>query len=280
MNTAQPTPYAELNEVLGDFVAGLQTVLGDTFVGAYLQGSFAVGDFDEHSDVDFTVAIAKALQANEVAALQALHRRVYALPSPWATHLEGSYFPLATLRRFDPASEPLWYLDNGSNTLEPSKHDDEIVMRWVMRERGIVLAGPPPHTLIDPIQRGDFEQEIRATMRTWGADLFAQPEQMDNGWRQPFVVLSYCRMLHSLHTGSIESKLAGAEWAKTALDQRWMGLIERAWLARPDPSTKVRQGAAPADIQPTFEFITYAIEWGKTGNADDGHRNKRDGERR
>jgi predicted nucleotidyltransferase len=30
--------------------------VGRQFVGAYLQGSFAVGDFDEDSDVDLLIA--------------------------------------------------------------------------------------------------------------------------------------------------------------------------------------------------------------------------------
>jgi Nucleotidyltransferase domain len=50
-----PTRYADLNRVLAEFVAGLQTVLGLNLYGAYLQGSFAVGDADEYSDVDFIV---------------------------------------------------------------------------------------------------------------------------------------------------------------------------------------------------------------------------------
>jgi predicted nucleotidyltransferase len=48
-----PTPYPELNRVLKALVEGIQSILKDNFVGAYLQGSFAVGDFDIHSDVDF-----------------------------------------------------------------------------------------------------------------------------------------------------------------------------------------------------------------------------------
>jgi hypothetical protein len=37
---------AELNGVLRPLVEGVHDALGDSFVGAYLQGSFAVGDFD------------------------------------------------------------------------------------------------------------------------------------------------------------------------------------------------------------------------------------------
>src|SRR5450432_717950 len=46
MPQVTPTPYGELNSVLAELVVGAQAVLGDNFRAAYLQGSFAVGDFD------------------------------------------------------------------------------------------------------------------------------------------------------------------------------------------------------------------------------------------
>lgn len=45
-----PTAYAELNEVLRDLTERTAAILGDNFVGAYLQDSFAVGDADMHND--------------------------------------------------------------------------------------------------------------------------------------------------------------------------------------------------------------------------------------
>jgi len=106
-----PTPFPELNLVLRELVGQVKAALGNTFVVAYLQGSFAVGDFDEHSDVDFIVAVSDELSEREVAGLQALHPRVYGLEAPWAQHLEGSYFPLSTLREYRRSATPLWYLD-------------------------------------------------------------------------------------------------------------------------------------------------------------------------
>jgi predicted nucleotidyltransferase len=47
-------------------VAGVQAALGSSFVAACLQGSFAVGDFDRHSDVDFMVTIEEGLSATQV----------------------------------------------------------------------------------------------------------------------------------------------------------------------------------------------------------------------
>ena len=88
--TDQPASYAELKLVLQELVAGARASLADAFVGMYLQGSLAVGDFDQYSDVDFIVVVHGELSEGEVATLQVLHDRIYGLASAWAQHLEGS----------------------------------------------------------------------------------------------------------------------------------------------------------------------------------------------
>ena len=45
-----PTVFPELNELLGELVARVQSILAGNFVGAYLTGSFALGAGDLHSD--------------------------------------------------------------------------------------------------------------------------------------------------------------------------------------------------------------------------------------
>ena len=44
MNTSFPTSNSELNAVLHEFVKSVQEVLGENFVSACLQGSFAIGE--------------------------------------------------------------------------------------------------------------------------------------------------------------------------------------------------------------------------------------------
>src|SRR5450432_903065 len=82
------TPYRELNSVLAELLAAVRSVLADNFRAAYLHGSFAVGDFDEHSDVDFMIVTERDLGEAELLALQALHARLHALPTHWARRLE------------------------------------------------------------------------------------------------------------------------------------------------------------------------------------------------
>lgn len=254
-----PTPYPDLNAVLAELVSRQSAILGEELTGFYLQGSFAVGDFDEHSDVDFLVAIEQEPSEAQVIALQEMHARIYRLESGWAQHLEGSYFPKAILKRPPQPENSLWYLDNGSQELVRSDHCNTLVVRWTTRAHGIALAGPPPSTLIDPIPVQALRQEILTTMRTWGRQILSQPERYNNRFYQGFITLSYCRMLHDSLAGSIGSKRTGAEWAKANLDPSWRGLIDRAWDTRPVPEVSVRTPADPQDFQQTLAFVTEVL---------------------
>ena len=78
---SHPTQFIELNELLSQFVAQVERILGDNFVGAYLQGSFALGDADMYSDCDFLVLA---------------HTKMRTWPNHWAGHIEGRMSHKAT----------------------------------------------------------------------------------------------------------------------------------------------------------------------------------------
>ena len=131
---AGPTPFPELNGVLEELATGARLALGDNLVGVYLQGSFAVGDADEHSEVDFIAVTDRELTDGEQRDLQSLHERLFQLPSPWAQHLEGSYVPRAQVRSVDPARTPWFYFDNGATEPVWDNHDNSAVV--ASRARG------------------------------------------------------------------------------------------------------------------------------------------------
>ena len=257
----RPTRFPDLNELLAAFVAGLHDSLGANLGGAYLQGSFAVGDADEHSDVDFIVAVHEPLTPVQVEALRELHGRLYRLDVDWAQHLEGSYFPTALLRRVDPDATPLLYLDNGASELIWDAHCNTAVVRWSLREHGVVLTGPHPAELVDPVTPEELRSEVRRILPEW---LAWAPEPTKAGgmsrWKQPYLVLSMCRFLHTLETGAVVSKRAAGEWALNALDPSWADLVERALAKRPDPWVRVYQPADPGLAEQTLRFVAYAVE--------------------
>jgi hypothetical protein len=278
-----PTPYPALNGLLLELVSNAKAILGDKIAGAYLQGSLAIGDFDEHSDIDFLVVIEDQITESELSALQSLHARIHGLsgkyrpdcpvrkgtlaPNHWETSLEGSYFPRDLLNRLDAPGEKQWYLDNGSNILERSDHDNTLVVRWTLREHGITLFGPEPKSLITPIPVHALRCEVVATMHKIEA-VISDPYYC-SAFGQPFAVLTFCRMLQTLDTGKIHSKLSGVLWGQEKLNRRWSGLIQRAWDTR--GQVHVSQPADPAAYQSTLEFIQYAIEESKHYFIDSSH---------
>jgi hypothetical protein len=254
-----PTPYSDLNKVLSALVSRIRAILENEFLGAYLQGSFAIGDFDLDSDVDFIVAIKDEISRHQVDALQRMHNQIYQLESKWAQHLEGSYFPKELLRRQSDHDLQLWYLDNGARSLIRSNHCNTLVVRWTVREKGVTLAGPSPNVLVDPISKKQLRGEIYETITNWGQEIINGPAPFNDRFYQGFIVLNYCRMLHDLRTGKIGSKREGADWAKNALDPSWSDLIDRAWTNRPNPAQKVRQPADPQDFDRTLRFVEYIM---------------------
>lgn len=254
----EPTVFPELNAVLRELVASQRTILAENFCGAYLQGSFAVGDADVHSDVDFVGVTHDEISAAQSAALQDMHKRLYALDVPWAQHLEGSYAPKDGWRRVDPSRSPYLYLDNGSTELIWHNHCNTAVVRWSLREHGVVLAGPDPKSLVEPVSANQLRREVLTAMHEW-ADWAKGPSRMSRR-EQDVLVLSFCRILHTLEIGRVTSKRAAGKWALGALDPEWVSLTQRALDDRPDPWVRVHRPADPQVVDRTLAFIDYAFD--------------------
>jgi predicted nucleotidyltransferase len=258
-------PYPELREVLRIFVAQVQAELAKNLVGIYLVGSLASGDFDSDSDVDFLVVINTDLTPANMENLQAIQRKVHKIDCYPARHLEGSYITLHDLNDWQTVGKKdLYYFDNGSTTYEWSGHDNNWHVRWILRERGILLLGPEPETLLPPIPPNELQREMKASMHIimqFFAESLAQPLNFFNSqFGQSFVVLTCCRILHTLHTGEVQSKKAGAIWAQQAVDPAWRTFVARAWADREGVrfGTKIGQRADKELLDETLAFVDYA----------------------
>jgi predicted nucleotidyltransferase len=257
----RPTRFRELNDVLVELVRGARENLGENFVGAYLQGSFAVGDADEHSDVDFLVVVERELSGDEQRKLQSLQERLFTLPSQWAQHLEGSYVPRENLRRLDPERRPWFYFDNGAIKPALDNHDNTAVVRWSLRERGVTLAGPHPKTLVDPVSADDLRADALWALNEWEA--WVPTLERWSARLQPEAVLAHCRILHTVDAGRVGTKPEAAEWALDNVDEPWRPLIRQALADRPDPWPRVRLPADPEAVERTKAFMAYARELAK-----------------
>lgn len=258
MTNPQPTPYPDVNALVLELLRGVQTILGSHFIGMYLDGSLAHGDFDQASDVDFVVVSDEDISEELFSALYALHTRIAMLNVWWATQLEGSYFSQQALRRYDPTHA--WHpnLERGvGERLKMVQHDEGwLIHLSILRERGITVVGPAPQTLIDPVSPDDLRQAMVCVLRGWATNILTNPVQMDSRGYQSYTVLSLCRILYTLHAGTVASKLVAARWAQATLGSQWTPLIERALADRQNPAgpTQTEQ------VDATLALIRYALQ--------------------
>ena len=259
-------PYPKLREVLNIFANELAAELRDNLVGIYLVGSIATGDFDLDSDVDFLVVTNTELTEATMKSLQDIQAKIYSMDCYPAKHLEGSYISIDDLNDWNTVGQKeLYYFDNGSITYERTTHDNQWHVRWILRERGITLTGRKPETILKPIPLNKMVNETKATMLQAMKDFQDKISQPLSFWNskfgQSFFVLTYCRMLHTLHTGTVQSKKAGMLWAKQFVDPKWADLIDQAWNERMGVrfGVKIGQRAEATLLDETLEFIKYAV---------------------
>jgi predicted nucleotidyltransferase len=258
-----PTPPRDpdgLRDVLARLVAGTKERLGANYIGVYLQGSMATGDFDVSSDIDFLVVVEREPHYDVVRRLAELHLALYAHPSHWGQHLEGSYVPRAALVELPPPRRHLLYLDHGSTRFERSDHDHYLAVLWTLRERGIVLDGPDPKGLVSLVSAEALQTETLDSMRRWADLIFTNPAEMTTCWYQAYAVLSYCRMAETLRTGEVHGKRHGAAWARTAMQPRWHTLIDSAEVERRRPLAELFVPADNDILTQTKAFIRHVLE--------------------
>lgn len=234
MKTISPTPYPDVNEILKLLLISVQRVLGNQLVGMYLYGSLSSGDFNpKSSDIDFLVVTTSTLSDKAIAELRSMHERIWKSGLKWASKLEGSYIPKRDIRRHDPRSAPCPTVNEGEFYLD-QRGSDWIIQRYVIREQGIVLAGPDPKLLIDPVGPEDIRRAVKGVLQEWWFPMLEDPSWLKNHGSEyhAFAILTMCRALYALDYGAIVSKPRAARWAQRDLGDRWGRVIERA-LAQP-----------------------------------------------
>ena len=262
------TPYLGLDEVLTDYAHTSQDVLKDNFVGLYLLGSLAIGDFDLTSDVDYVIVTNNELSDDELGCVQSRHTELLSRNTRWVKHLEYSFFSIQKLSelsspygehglRIESEARQLWYFCNGSSMVERSDHDNTLVTRWTLRNKSKAVLGPGPSTFAPDVSADELRQEIRNSMLGWEKLILDDASHLHNRFHQVFLVLNNCRALQDLYEGRITSKLEGAAWAKQHIDYRWQSLIDYCWRERQDTGIHVSQPADPGAWRQTLAFVEY-----------------------
>jgi len=253
-----PTPFPEINALLQDLFKDVQHILRSHLVGMYLDGSLANGDFDEDSDIDFVVVTDEDVSENIFSALHAVHERLNLMDTYWSTNLEGSYISKYALRRYDPKHANFPNIERGFGERLKTVYHDETwnIHRYIVRERGIVIIGPDPKTLIDPISQNDLRQAMLPALHGWAIEILNNPNKITRQGYQSYTVLSLCRILYTLKFGDVVSKHKAARWVKETQGEKWSALINEAWIGRHNPQLP----ASVDNINQTLDLIRYELD--------------------
>ena len=254
MKTAPLTPYLDVNEILDLLLSNTQQILGDQFVGMYLYGSLSSGDFNpETSDVDFLVVTTQALSDEKITELESMHHRIWASELKRASRLEGSYIPQKEIRRHDPNSTPCPTVNEGKFYVD-QLGSDWIIQRHIVREYGVVLAGPEPKLLIDIVTPDELRNAVLEVLEDWWFPMIDEPCWLrEHGSNyHGFAVITMCRALHALKYGTIVSKPVAVRWAKENLGSQWHKLIDQAAASQ--------YGRQAEFLDETLDFIRFTKE--------------------
>ncbi|MDH6128229.1 aminoglycoside adenylyltransferase domain-containing protein [Kitasatospora sp. GP82] len=168
----------------------------------------------------------------------------------------GSYADTTSLRSIAGLGTPWLFCDHGRCELIWDTHCNSAHTRWILRNRGVTLAGPPITDLVDAVPPQALRESMRvmlpglmADLRTWAP--------FDHARSQRYAVTVYCRALFTLRTGEVASKRGALEWARETLDPRWRPLLtqvigdrELGW----NPADPPR----PGSLEATYAFAAYA----------------------
>ena len=250
------TPFEELDAVLADLTNSARDILGDTFVGAYIQGSFALGAGDENSDCDFIIATTMLPNGLVEAELRQLHDDIPTRAGFWTQHLEGSYADTTSLRTMDGLGVRWLFCDHGHRELIWDTHCNSAHARWILRHHGITIVGPQVADLVDEVPPRAVRDEARTALPEVLTDL-RKWAPFDIAWTQRYTVSTYCRILYTLHTAQVTSKRGALEWAGDNLDPRWRPLLSQVIQDRAlgwNPTDPPR----PGSMEAAYEFAAYA----------------------
>jgi predicted nucleotidyltransferase len=258
------TPFPELNDLLTEFVGRVRSILGSSLVGVYLTGSFALDGGDAASDCDFLVVSAGRVGGEHEQELRRLHGEIPGRTGYWGHNLEGSYAPKADLQTLAALGRPWLYVNRGAREMEWSAHCNTEDVRWVLRERPLVLKGADPHDFACEVSATALQESVRPRIENFLDDLLTWTS-FEVSWTQRYAVEAASRMLYTLEHGEVVSKQAALDWGAAALPAEWRDLIDQV---RQDRFVMWNQPPRPGSVERALAFVGYVQQRARAGNED------------
>ncbi|OCL26604.1 hypothetical protein U472_11510 [Orenia metallireducens] len=252
------TSYPGVNKLLDKFVSNVNNILKQQLVSIYILGSLAVGDFNlNSSDIDFLVITETNLKKEIITYLRNMHYELVSNNPIWGDRLEGSYISKDKLKEFQPPENPRPYIHKGQ--LKLLRYGNEwIIEKYVLKKHGMILKGEDLRSEIKYIKQNDLKRVTLKILYNWWKPMINNKSKLYDDEYQAYAVLSMCRVIYTLHHGTVVSKPKAARWVKKELSEKWDSLINDALMWSKDMKFN--------RIDEIVKFIKYTIQYSQQFN--------------
>jgi len=91
--------------------------------------------------------------------------------------LEGSYIPKAYLPRYEKSTISYPTVNEGDFYVAPNG-SEWIIQRHIVREQGVVLAGPDPKSMIEMVNPDDIRRAVTGILQEWWFPMLNDPSRL------------------------------------------------------------------------------------------------------
>lgn len=253
-----PAIPPSVQPALDQYLARIEQALPGFMRGFYLHGSITLGEYQPRfSDIDFITVVSRRSTAADMTALKNLHAEL--MQKYPKLLFSGSYLQPTDLGKPAKEIEPCPYFQDG--VLQHGHFDINAVTWWMLKHRGIMLAGTPASELPFTVDVDAMLADMHGNMNVYWASFLRNPlrmVQLASDYGIQWVIPGVLRQFYTFNERSITSKTAACEYALQHVPERWHRLIREAIAVRNDrPDRFYRIGLLRA--LDSYLFLRYII---------------------
>jgi hypothetical protein len=220
----------DLQNFIAYFTRNLVNEFGDIISGIYIYGSLAMSAYHEGtSDIDFIVLLRKEMTAEELIRLKRVHEKTND-ESHYGKQLDGMYLQLTDTNKNSSKLSPYPYCSDGKITT--GHYDVNAVTWWTLKHHGITLYGIPSEKLEIEVKWTDIEENMKGNINHYWSDKLKKPYLFLSAEMAEFTILTLCRIICSLETKEIVSKIEAAERLLLKLPEKWHRIMKEGIIIK------------------------------------------------
>ncbi len=206
------------NEEIKKFAEQVSSVLKDNFIGFYIFGSLAMGNWDTvTSDIDFLVIIKTPVVEQEMQELKVLHEKL--LSSDIGYKLEGEYVDLKMLQK-NYLSSHCAGISNGNFYSGPCNLSADNIVCLI--EYGLVIIGKPINELGLHVTKEELREAVLGMLKEDAVKIDGATD-----FKSLYhLLINILRSIYTLQTNQLPSKLSAIEHNKDLLGEKFYGEIK------------------------------------------------------